>query len=239
MWSRPATGGSLPAGRRPRGRGGRPLAAAGRASPRRAAGARAGSTRFEDFANRLDGLRLARAAPGRRAGLVPRRPHPALPPPALRRRAGRRERSGALAAGRRGGARQDGRGLPDPQPPAAHRPRRAHAGRRPRDPDRAVAGRAVAQVPPGLRPARREAPGRRRARLRRRTSTPSTCTAARSSGSRPWSRARGSPSRRWRRGSTSWWSTRRTTCGGRPGIRATPPTARWRRSPPSAGTSCC
>ena len=91
------------------------------------------------------------------------------------------KRSRALAAGRRGRPRQDRRGLPDPQPPPPHRPRRAHAGRGARDADRAVARRAVAQVPPGLRAARRRAARRRGRATTAPASTRSTCTAASSS----------------------------------------------------------
>ena len=78
------------------------------------------STRSSDFAMRLDALHLAERARGGRPRLVPRRAHPPLPAPAPRRRARHRSRPRALAAGRRGGPGQDGRGLPDPEPPRAH-----------------------------------------------------------------------------------------------------------------------
>ncbi len=146
--------------RRPRSGARQSLAAAGGDLARRAAGARPGG--------RLRGLRqpagwpeAAAHPPGRRTGLVPRRADPDLPPPALRRRARLPQRSRALAAGGRGRPRQDGRGLPDPQPPPPHRPGRAHARGGSGDAHSTVAGRALAEVSPDLRPARREAAGRR------------------------------------------------------------------------------
>ena len=77
-------------------------------------------------------------------------------------------RSGPLAAGRRSRPRQDRRGVADPESPGAHGAGRALPGGGARLADRAVAGRAVAQIPPGVHAARRAAPGRRGARLRRR-----------------------------------------------------------------------
>ena len=145
----------------------------------------------------------------------------------------RASRPRALAAGRRGGPGQDGRGLPDPEPPRAHAaapsaclivaPGHAH---------RAVAGRAVAQVPPGVRAARR---GPRLADVARDFGADfNPFDAHRRVGGRARDAGGASAphaSRRSRPASTCWWSTRRTTCAARRGHAGrTRPSARWRRS---------
>ncbi len=178
-------------------------------------------------------------APGGRPGVVPRRPHPPLPPPALRRRAGDRERPGALAPRRRGGARQDGRGLPDLEPPRPYRPRRRRPRRGAGDAHHPVAGRAVEEAPPGLRPLGRQAPRRRGARpwgglqsLRR---PPPRHRLARAAGGAAAARRAGGRGRHrppgGRRGAPPEAAAR--------AIPATPPTAPWRRSPRWGRTSSC
>ena len=182
-------GGALRARRRPRGRSRQlwPLPAEVSPVERLARGQVDG---FEDFANRLDGLQPPAHPPGRRARLVPRRAHPDLPPPALRRRARLPQRSRALAAGRRGRPRQDGRGLPDPEPPPPHRPRRAHArrGARRRSPSSGWASCGASITRSSC--CSTTSGWTTWPRTTARGSTRSTSTARRSSGSRRWSQRR-------------------------------------------------
>ena len=133
----------------------------------------------DDFVTRMNVLHLLGAARGRRPGIVSRRPRPALPAPALCRRAGQRHRSGALVAGRRSRPRKDHRGVAHPQPARAHGQGDALPGGGARHADRAVARRAVAEVSPGVHAARLGSPRRRGARISATTSTPSSCIAAR------------------------------------------------------------
>ena len=111
-------------------------------------------------------------------------------------------------------------------------------GGRARDADRAVAGRAVEEVPPGLRAARRGPARRRRAGPRPRLQ-PVRRPPPR--GGRPGD-ARGAagadaPARPRPASTSSWW-TRPTACAARPATRAARRGARWRPSPRSAATSC-
>ncbi len=122
----------------------------------------------DDFVTRMNILHLLGAARGRRPGIVSRRPRPALSAPALRRRAGQRHRSGALVARRRSGSRKDHRGVADPEPARPHRQGDALPGGGARHADRAVAGRAVAEVSPGVHAPRLGSPRRCGARFRRR-----------------------------------------------------------------------
>ena len=208
--------------------------------PRRAARPRATSIRSRTSrcaSTRCTSLELREA---RRPRLVPRRAHPALPAPAPRARSGRPPRDPVrwLLADEVGLGKTVEACLVLSRL-AAHRAGRALPRGRPRDADRAVARRAVAQVPPGLRAARRRAPRRRGARLRprlqpvrrappRRDRARDAGRAARAHGARrpgrdrPAGRRRGAPPAAARRA-----------------IPATRRGARSRRSPPSAGTCCC
>ena len=85
--------------------------------------------------------------------------------PAGRRPQGDAARPGTLAARRRGWPRQDGRACRSPTTSHARTEHRVVVAR---NAHRAVARRAVAEVPPGLRAPRRGAPRGRRARFRRR-----------------------------------------------------------------------
>ena len=137
------------------------------------------------------------------------------------------------------GPGQDHRSGADHEPPAAHAADRALPGRRARGADGAVAGRVVAQISPGVHAARCAAPGRRRARLRRRLQ-PVRRPSPRGHRARDAGRAAGADRRRrWRPASTCSSSTRRSGCGAGPGIPASRSIARLRRSPRSAGTCCC
>ena len=178
-------------------------------------------------------------ARGGRPRLVSRRPRPAVPASAARRRARDRADAGALAARRRSRARQDHRSGADHEPAAAHAADRALPGRRARGADGAVARRAVAQVSPGVHAARCAAAGRRRARLRRRLQ-PVRRPSPRRDRARDADRAAGAdraggdgrhrPARR-RRGAAA-----AASAAGIPASRAIAPS---RRLPRSAGTCCC
>ena len=122
----------------------------------------------DDFITRMNILHLLGAARGGRPGIVSRRPRPALPASALRRRARQRHRSGSLVARRRSRPRQDDRGVADPQSAGSPRQSDALPGGRARHADRAVARRAVAEVSPGVHAARRGSPRRRGEGFRRR-----------------------------------------------------------------------
>ena len=108
----------------------------------------------EDFLTRLDILHLLATREAERPRIVPRRAGPAVPASTARRRARDRAAAGALAARRRSRPGQDHRSRADHEPAAAHPADRALPGRRARGADGAVAGRVVAQVPPGVHAAR-------------------------------------------------------------------------------------
>ncbi len=105
------------------------------------------------------GAHARRGAAQRCPRRAPRQPGDGETAPGGRRAAGAVRAPPALRAGRRGGPRQDHRGGDGLLRPPPLRPRGAGAGHRAEPPDRAVARRAVPQVPAALHPGRRRAAG--------------------------------------------------------------------------------